>query len=93
VQTQSAVAGDIPQTFAQAIAKVENVDLEANGIAMNPLDYWAGVSTRFSTSLDADAAGFRPLRDAGPHPVGPPGDPHPGARLLGWRGDRQGDRR
>jgi len=38
VQTQSAVAGDIPQTFAQAIAKVENGDLEANGIAMNPLD-------------------------------------------------------
>lgn len=66
VQTQSAVAGDIPQTFAQAIAKVENVDLEANGIAMNPLDYWAGVSTRFSTSLDADAAGSAPYGTPAP---------------------------
>lgn len=60
VQTQSAVAGDIPQTFAQAIAKVENVDLEANGVAMNPLDYWAGVSTRFSTELDGAATGSAP---------------------------------
>lgn len=60
VQTQSAVAGDIPATIAQAIAKVENVDLEANGVAMNPLDYWAGVSTRFSTSLDGDANGNAP---------------------------------
>ena len=60
VQTESAVAGDIPKTFANAIAKVENVDLEANGIAMNPLDYWAGVSNRFSTTLDGDAVGSAP---------------------------------
>lgn len=60
VQTQSQVAGDIPATVAQAIAKVENVDLEANGIAMNPLDYWAGVSTRFSSQLDGDANGGAP---------------------------------
>jgi len=60
VQTQSQVAGDIPATIAQAIAKVENVDLEANGVAMNPLDYWAGVSTRFSSQLDGDAAGSAP---------------------------------
>lgn len=61
VQTQSQVAGDIPATVAQAIAKVENVDLEANGVAMNPLDYWAGVSTRFSSSLDGDTSGTAPF--------------------------------
>lgn len=60
VQTQPQVAGDIPATVAQAIAKVENVDLEANGVAMNPLDYWAGVSTRFSSQLDGDANGNAP---------------------------------
>lgn len=61
VQTQSEVAGDVPATIAQAIAKVENVDLEANGVAMNPLDYWASVSTRFANQLDGDTVGNVPF--------------------------------
>lgn len=54
-QTQSAVAGDVPATIAAAIGKVENVDGEADGIVMNPLDFWGAVATRHSTLLDGDA--------------------------------------
>lgn len=52
VQTQAAVAGDVPATIAAAIGKVENVDGYPNGIAMNPLDFWTQVATRHSTQFD-----------------------------------------
>lgn len=39
-------------TLGLAIGKVENVDGEADGIAMNPLDYWSMVTSRHSTDFD-----------------------------------------
>lgn len=46
-QTQAAVGtGDKLATLAAAIGKVENVDGEASGIAMNPVDFWAMLAFR-----------------------------------------------
>jgi HK97 family phage major capsid protein len=60
VGTQS----DALATLAAAIGKVENVDGTADGIAMNPLDYWAMVSSRIPTTSNMDV----------PNPwAGPPG--------------------
>lgn len=61
VQTQSAVAGDVPKTIATAIGKVENVDGEANGLAMNPLDFWEATATRYTGTLDGAAVGRAPI--------------------------------
>lgn len=59
-QTQNAVTADVPATIAQAIAKIENVDLEADGCVLNPLDFWQSVSTRFSTHPDNSYGGNAP---------------------------------
>lgn len=59
-QTQTAVAGDVPATFAGAIGKIENVDGDPDGIAMNPLDYWGAVSTRHTTQFDNGFGGNAP---------------------------------
>lgn len=55
IQTQSATNNDVPATIADAIAKVELVDGDANGIVMNPGDFWASVSERRSTTFDGEA--------------------------------------
>jgi HK97 family phage major capsid protein len=52
VQTQGAVAGDLPATVGQAIGKVENVDGSANGAVLNPLDYWVAVTKRYANQFD-----------------------------------------
>jgi HK97 family phage major capsid protein len=52
LQTQTAVATDPVATLGLAIGKVENVDLEADGIAMNPIDYWAMLTLRQANQLD-----------------------------------------
>lgn len=67
VQTQGATNNDVPATFANAIGKIENVDGDPDGIAMNPLDFWAQVGTRRSTHFDGDAQGSAPY---GAPPVG-----------------------
>lgn len=59
-QTQSAVSSDPAATLGQAIGKVENVDLEADGIAMNPIDYWAMLTTRYANQLDGGFNGGLP---------------------------------
>ena len=59
IQTQTATNNDVPATIADAIAKVELVDGDANGIVMNPGDYWA---QRVGASLDV-------LRRCRPRPV------------------------
>lgn len=46
VQTQSAVTGDFAVTIGNAIAKIELVDGFADGIAMNPADFWKLVMHR-----------------------------------------------
>lgn len=55
IQTQSATNNDVPGTIADAIAKVELKDGMADGVAMNPGDYWASISERRSTSFDGEA--------------------------------------
>lgn len=59
-QTQSAVAGDVPATFAAAFGKIENVDGDPDGVAMNPLDFWGAVATRHSTQFDGSGSGMAP---------------------------------
>lgn len=59
-QTQAAVAGDVPATFAAAYGKIENVDGDPDGVAMNPLDFWGAISTRHSTQFDNGFGGNAP---------------------------------
>lgn len=58
---------DIAATIGSAIAKVENVDGEPDGIAMNPIDFWTMVTTRHATHLDNGYGS-----SATPSPFGPP---------------------
>lgn len=60
IQTQGTVT-DKMQTLAAAIGKVENVDGEADGIAMNPVDYWAMVATRNANQFDVGFGGSGPF--------------------------------
>lgn len=53
LQLQTATAGDIPATIGNAIAKVEVVDGECDGLVMNPIDFWTMVITRHASPLDA----------------------------------------
>jgi HK97 family phage major capsid protein len=59
-QTQTAVAGDVPATFAAAYGKIENVDGDPDGVAMNPLDFWGAISTRHATQFDNGFGGNAP---------------------------------
>lgn len=62
IQTQSAVNNDVPATLGQAIGKVENVDGEADGVAINPVTYWAAMTTRYSTQFDNANGGNAPAQ-------------------------------
>lgn len=53
LQTQS-FSTDAITSIGLAIGKVENVDGEADGVAMNPIDYWTMVTTRHNTFFDGD---------------------------------------
>ena len=55
LQTQ-ALGADLFAAVGSAIGKVENVDLEADGAVVNPLDYWAAIVTRRSTWFDGNVA-------------------------------------
>lgn len=48
IQTQSATANDPAISLANAFAKIENANGVADGVAMNPADFWAMVSKRAS---------------------------------------------
>jgi HK97 family phage major capsid protein len=50
-QTQSFVT-DRPTTIGRAVGLVENVDGEADGIAINPVEFWSMATTRYSTQFD-----------------------------------------
>jgi hypothetical protein len=65
IQTRAAVAGDLPATIGLAIALVENVDGEADGVALNPLDFWTAVTKRYTTSFDNAGTGNAPNAQAG----------------------------
>lgn len=66
VQTQTATNNDVPGTIADSIAKVELADGDANGVVMNPGDFWASVSERRSTQMDASAVGSAPIGTPAP---------------------------
>lgn len=46
LQSEPGIAGDHAVSLANGIAKVNNVDLDVDGIVMNGLDYWAMVTRR-----------------------------------------------
>lgn len=52
----SGVSGDVPRMIASGIGAVEAADGDANGIAMNPLDYWAMIGARHADRFDSDIA-------------------------------------
>lgn len=47
-------AGTAMESLAAGMADVENVDGEADGIVMNPTDFWSMVSSRHATQFDGD---------------------------------------
>lgn len=55
IQTQ-ALGGDLFAAIGSAIGKVENVDGDADGVAVNPLDFWAAVVDRQSTWFDGNVS-------------------------------------
>lgn len=57
IQTQAAVSGEAAQTIANAIAKIELVDGYADGVAMNPADFWAMVTHRAAAGAGTFDAG------------------------------------
>ncbi len=63
---QSNTIDDPLKTLAKAIGKIENVDGEADGVAMNPLDFWDMLALRWG------AAGATTGFDSAPF-QGPPG--------------------
>lgn len=66
VQTQAAVAEDLAGTVGLAMAKVENVDGYADGVAINPITFWTGVVERHSSQIDGSATGNGNLPFASP---------------------------
>lgn len=60
LQTQTSGADSMIR-MGLAIGKIENVDGSANGIAMNPLDYWSLITTRRSTFFDGQQDGSAPF--------------------------------
>lgn len=65
IQTRGAVAGDLPATIGLAIGDIENVDGDADGVALNPLNYWTAVTKRYATSFDNSGYGNAPNAQAG----------------------------
>jgi HK97 family phage major capsid protein len=51
VQTQ-AFTTDKPTSLGLAVSKVEMVDLEADGVAINPVDFWSMATTRYANQFD-----------------------------------------
>lgn len=61
---QTASGADEPVVLGQAIGKIENVDGDPDGIAMNPLDFWTMVTTRNATHFDGAGGGALPYTSA-----------------------------
>ncbi len=55
IQTAS---GELYDGVASSIGKIENVDGDADGVVVNPVDFWAAVSDRHSTFYDGAAFGI-----------------------------------
>lgn len=53
LQTQTFVSGDVAATLGLAIGKIEAVDGMADGVAINPTDYWTAITSRHANQFDA----------------------------------------
>ena len=56
------VEGDLPATFAKSYAKIEEVDGDPDGVAMNPTDYWTAMATRHANQFDNGFGGNAPAQ-------------------------------
>ena len=72
LQTQAYTSTDRMITLGLAIGKVESVDGEADGIAMNPTDYWSMITTRQANAFDGGGSGPVPYAAAPGNPWGLP---------------------
>lgn len=54
---QTASGSDVPVAIATAIGLVENVEGDADGIAMNPTKYWGAMATRNANQFDGQTYG------------------------------------
>lgn len=53
IQTQSSAGtGEMFATIGLSIGKIENVDGDADGAAVNPTDYWTAITTRHANQFD-----------------------------------------
>lgn len=65
-QTQAAVTGDLPATVGSAIGLIENVDGDADGVVLNPIDYWTATTKRYANQFDnSNQSGGAPGRADG----------------------------
>ncbi len=62
IQTQASVNNDLPATVAAAYGKLENVDGEADAVAIHPITFWSAVATRHATTFDAGYSEGAPNR-------------------------------
>lgn len=60
IQAQAASSGDHAATIGNAIGLIENVDGDADGIAMNPVDFWTMMTTRHTQWFDGSPVAAAP---------------------------------
>lgn len=65
LQTQAVVASDFPAVIGLAISKIENVDGDADGVAVNPLNFWVAQVTRHANQFDNGFGGSAPAQPSG----------------------------
>jgi len=71
-QLQTHSGADHVAALGYAVGLVENVDGDADGIVMNPLDYWTMITTRQATDFDGDGT-YGPSNAGAPYVSGPTG--------------------
>jgi HK97 family phage major capsid protein len=59
-QDQAAVTGDLPATIGAAIGLVENVDGDADGVVLNPVNFWTAMTKRYANQFDNGFGGGAP---------------------------------
>ena len=72
LQTQAYTSTDKMITLGLAVGKVEAVDGEADGIAMNPTDFWSMATTRQANGFDGGGSGPAPYGTPFTNPWGIP---------------------
>lgn len=72
VQTQAYVSGDPMATLGRAIGKIETVDGEADGIAIEPTTFWTMATTRYANQFDGGFGSGLPYGNPPANPWGVP---------------------